>query len=149
MRPYPYGFTVWLVMKFCFAIRSGPESCDGALSSPPCAESPFAHSRCYLEWCRISCCIGEHYLSFIALTGSWARPKPSHILQLSPGQWVFAGCRRPLLDDGPSRRYHCDPCMGAWVPTPPLLSGALVRFFPLSIGLSLSVRRSAHGYVSH
>ncbi len=50
---------------------------------------------------------------------------------------VFAGYCKPLLEDGPSRRYLCDPCMGAWVLTPPRLNGAFVRFFPLSIGLSL------------
>ncbi len=57
---------------------------------------------------------------------------------------VFAGCDEPLLEDGPSRRYLCDPCMGAWVRTPPRPSGAFVRFFPLSIGLSLGVKGSAH-----
>ena len=43
---------------------------------------------------------------------------------------VFAGCCEPLLEGGPSRRYLCDPCIGAWVRTPPRLSGALVCFFP-------------------
>lgn len=60
---------------------------------------------------------------------------------------VFAGCCEPLLEDGPSRLYLCDPYIGAWVLTPPFLIGALVRFFPLSIGLSLGVRGSAHGIV--
>ena len=27
---------------------------------------------------------------------------------------TFAGCRQSLLGDGPSRRYLCNPCMGAW-----------------------------------
>ena len=58
---------------------------------------------------------------------------------------VFADCCEPLLGDGPSRRYLCDPCIGAWVPTPPRLNGALVRFFPFSIGLPLGVRGLAHG----
>ncbi len=58
---------------------------------------------------------------------------------------VFAGCYEPLLEDGPSRRYLCDPCMGAWVRTPPRLVGALVRFFPSSIGLPLVSRGSAPG----
>ena len=56
---------------------------------------------------------------------------------------VFAGCCEPLLEDGPSRRYLCDPCRGAWVPTPPRLSGAFVRFFPDHIGLILTLRNSA------
>jgi hypothetical protein len=49
----------------------------------------------------------------------------------------------PLLEDGPSRRYLYDPCIGAWIPTPSRLSGALVRFFPDHIGLILRVRNSA------
>jgi len=56
---------------------------------------------------------------------------------------VFAGCGEPLLHDGPSRRYLCGPGMGAWVRTPPQLSGASIRFFPLNIGLSSGARRSA------
>jgi hypothetical protein len=58
---------------------------------------------------------------------------------------VLAGCCEPLLHDGPSRRYLCDPCIGAWVPTPPRLSGAFVRFFPDHFGLILKLRDSARG----
>ena len=50
--------------------------------------------------------------------------------------------REPLLGNGPSRRYLCDLCIGAWVRTPSRLSSALIRFFLLSIGLSLGSRRS-------
>lgn len=56
---------------------------------------------------------------------------------------VFAGCCQPLLEVGPSRRYLCDLCMGAWTRTPPRSIGACVRFFPIDIGLSLGSRRSA------
>ena len=56
---------------------------------------------------------------------------------------VFAGCRPPLLEVGPSRRYLCDLCIGAWTRTPPRSIGASVRFFPIDIGLSLGSRRSA------
>ena len=56
---------------------------------------------------------------------------------------VFAGCCEPLLHDGASRRYLCDPCTVAWVRTPPRSSSALVRFFPLDIGLSLGSTKSA------
>ncbi len=84
------------------------------------------------------------YPSFITHTGSCARPKPSHILQLLLGQWVFAGCRKPLLGDGPSRHYLCNPCIGAWTPTPQCPSGALARFFPENNGLTSDVTGSAH-----
>ena len=84
------------------------------------------------------------YPSFIAHTGSCARPKPSHILQLLLGQWVFAGCRKPLLGNGPSRDYLCNPCIGAWTPTPQCSPGALARFFPGDNGLTSDVTGSAH-----
>ena len=57
---------------------------------------------------------------------------------------VFAGCRQSLLVDGPSRRYLCNPYMGAWTLTPQCFFGALTRFFPKNFGLTLDLRRSAH-----
>ena len=56
---------------------------------------------------------------------------------------VFAGCCQPLLGDGPSRRYLCNPCTVVWTHTPPQPSGALVRFFPEDIGLTIRFNRSA------
>ena len=95
--------------------------------------------------CRdISYHVGRHYPSFIAHTGSWARPKPSTRLRLSLLRLVFAGCCQSLLGDGPSRRYLCNPCMGAWTLTPRCSFGALTRSFPKNIGLTLDLRRSAH-----
>jgi len=76
--------------------------------------------------------------------GSWARPKPSFRLRLSLLRKVFAGCCQSLLRDDPSRRYLCNPYMGAWTLTPRCLFGAPTRFFPKSIGLTLDLRRSAH-----
>ncbi len=60
---------------------------------------------------------------------------------------VFAGCYEPLLGVGPSRRYLCDLCIGAWIRTPPRPNSAFVRFFLFGIGLSLGVRRSTRGNV--
>ncbi len=54
----------------------------------------------------------------------------------SPCRRVFAGCRQPLLGDGPSRCYLCNPCSGAWTHTPLRFSGASVRFFPENVGLT-------------
>ena len=54
----------------------------------------------------------------------------------SPCRRVFAGCRQPLLGDGPSRCYLCNPCSGAWTHTPLRFSGAFVRFFPENVGLT-------------
>jgi hypothetical protein len=66
------------------------------------AESPFAPSRCYLSGRGLSCRVGRRYSSFIARTGSCARPKPScrlrsslfqaGLCRLSPvpaGSWPF------------------------------------------------------------
>ena len=83
------------------------------------------------------------YPAFVAPTGSCARPSSSCRLRSSLLLQVFAGCCEPLLHDGPSRRYLCDPCTVAWVRTPPRFSGALVRFFPLNIGLSSGSTKSA------
>ena len=57
---------------------------------------------------------------------------------------VFAGCRKPLPGDGPSRHYLCNPCVGAWTPTPQCPSSALARFFPEGNGLTSDVTGSAH-----
>jgi hypothetical protein len=86
--------------------------------------------------CDVQHHIRKHYPSFIAHTGSWARPKPSRWLRLSLFQRVFAGCCRSLLGDGPSRRYLRNPCIGAWTPTPWRPFGALARFFPKGNGLT-------------
>ena len=61
-----------------------------------------------------------------------------------PIQRVFAGCCQSLLGDGPSRRYLCNPCVGAWTLTPGCLSGASVRFFPESYSLTPVAPSSAH-----
>jgi hypothetical protein len=56
---------------------------------------------------------------------------------------VLAVCRQPLLEGGPSRRYLCNPCRGAWTHTPPRSLGALTRCFPKDIGLTTESKRSA------
>lgn len=89
--------------------------------------------------------LGECYLSFNAPTGSCARPPSSPRLGAPLGSGVFAGCRKSLLDHGPSRHYLCHPCVGAWTHTPPCSPGACTHFFPSDSGLTLRERRSAHG----
>ena len=69
-------------------------------------------------------------------------PLPAFSLGL--GHRVFAGCCQPLLGVGPSRHYLCNPCVGAWTPTPQCPPSAFARFFPGDNGLTLDVRRSAH-----
>jgi hypothetical protein len=57
---------------------------------------------------------------------------------------VFAGCCEPLLEDGPSRHSLCNPCAGAWTPTPQCSPGALARFLPGDNGRTSDVIGSAH-----
>jgi hypothetical protein len=76
----------------------------------------------------------------VTLPSSLIRTHASNQIPLhdssSPCRRVFAGCRQPLLGDGPSRCYLCNPCSGAWTHTPLRFSGAFVRFFPENVGLT-------------
>ena len=75
-------------------------------------------------------------------------PNLSPLASFGPSQGclvprVFAGCYEPLLGVGPSRRYLHSLCIGAWTLTPRHFFGALARFFPKNIGLTLDLRGSA------
>jgi len=142
IHPSRLWFTCETMPIFNDTAYPGPES--GAGQGPPGAQSPFARNRCYLLRCGVLHHIRKHYPSFIAHTGSCARPNPSRRLRLSLLRRVFAGCRQSLLGVGPSRHYLCNPCMGAWTPTPQCPPGALARFFPEDNGLTSDVTSSAH-----
>ena len=88
--------------------------------------------------------IRERYLSFIAPTGSCARPNSSCHLHFILEQQVFAGCCESLLEDGLSRHYLCNPCVGAWTPAPQRPFSAFARFFLKDNGLTSDVTGSAH-----
>ena len=68
----------------------------------------------------------------------------SSVVPITPGLCPAGRDCQSLLEDGPSRRYLCNPCIGAWTLTPRCFSGAHARFFPKNIGLTLELRRSAH-----
>jgi len=121
-----------------------PGSESEASQGPPGAQSPFARNRCYLLRRGVLHHIREHYSSFIAHTVSYARPKPSRRLRLTLIRRIFAGCRQSLLGDGLSRNYLCNPCVGAWTPTPQCSPGALTRFFPKDNNLTSDITGSAH-----
>jgi len=92
--------------------------------------------------------IRERYPSFIAHTDSCARPKPSHCLDFTLGQWVYAGCCKSLLGVGPSQRYLRESfprCLHPYPGSPP---GAYTRFFPGDIGLRHVGTDSAHHKIS-
>ncbi len=62
---------------------------------------------------------------------------------------VLAGCCVPLLGVGLSRCYLLNLYIGAWTRTPPRFPGALARFFPENIGLTLVKRGSARWNSHH
>lgn len=147
IHPLLYEFATRIVMKIRLPSLPGAVSGNGSFSLAPRAESPFARNKCYLLRHDVLHHVRRHYPSFIAHTGSCARPKPSCLLQPQLGQQVFAGCRKPLLGNGPSRHYICNPYMVARTLTPRRLSGAFTRFFPKNIGLTLDLRRSARRFI--
>ena len=112
-----------------------PGSESGAGQGPPGAQSPFARTRCYLARRGVSHLVRGHYPSFIAHTGSRARPKPSRRLRSSLFRRVFAGCHQSLLGGGPSRRCLRESFSACLNPYPGASPGAHTRFFPGNIGL--------------
>jgi hypothetical protein len=90
--------------------------------------------------------LGGRYPSFIAPMSPCVRPKPSSCLGFLLVHAVFAGCCQPLLGDGPSRRYLCDPCVGARTHTPPRSSAAPVRYFTEDTGLTPRETGSTRGF---
>src|SRR6266571_9306369 len=87
----------------------------------PSAQSPFAHSRCYLSRHGVSHHVSGCYPTFIAPTGSCVNPPPSSDLGATLGPQVCAGCCQPLLGGGPSRRCSAHLSLRAWTPTPAAL----------------------------
>ncbi len=95
-------FTARLDIASCFSNIPGSVSCIGASLCPPCTESPFAPSRCYLFGSNTSCYLSRRYSAIFAHTGSCARPcfSPAlcqwlaveslcRLLQVPAGTWPF------------------------------------------------------------
>ena len=85
-------------------------SMSEASPEPPSAQSPFARLGRYLRRRDLKHLVRGRYPSFIARTDSCARPNPLSAYGRCLGRRVFAGCRQPLLEDGPSRRYLHNLC---------------------------------------
>ena len=111
---------VWFACKSSSYIKGSgcPSSVSGPVPEPPSAQSPFARLGRYLRRRDVKHRVRGRYPSFLALTDSCVRPKSSGRLRLSLFRPVFAGCRQPLLEVDPSRRYLHNLCKGAWTPTP-------------------------------
>jgi len=91
--------------------------------------------------------LNRHYPIFIAHMGSCEQPNSSHVVNLYI-TWVLAGCYESLLEDGCSRRYLLNLCIGAWTLTPWRSFCAFTRFFQKDVGLTLVVRSSARSILA-
>ena len=67
-----------------------------------------------------------------------------HVASLPLLRVAIAGSCQPLPEVGPSRRYLCIPCVGAWTHTPGCNLCALTRFFQRCDDLAQDARGSAH-----
>jgi hypothetical protein len=121
-----------------------PGSVSRTIQGPPRAQSPFARWRRYLQRRNVYCIASEGITPPSSLLRTHAPDQNPPLLFGFPIRRVFAVCCQSLLGDGPSRRYLCNPCIGAWTLTPGCLSGASVRFFPESDSLTSVAPSSAH-----
>jgi hypothetical protein len=111
---------------------------------PPSVQSPFAQLGCYLRWGDVVRLLGEHYLSVIAHTGSFAAPvglPPPSAFGLV--RRVLAGCHQSLLPTAASRRYSGSLFLDAGSLTPAVPPCAHACFFHGVIGLPHEVIGSA------
>ncbi len=118
---------------------------------PPRAQSPFARSRCYLYRRNVLCIPSEGITPPSSLIWTHAtdqNPPADFSLPYTAGLCPPQADCQSLLGDGPSRRYLCNPCIGAWTLTPGCLSGAFVRFFPESYSLTNVAPSSAHPIIA-
>jgi hypothetical protein len=128
-----------------FRFPSARPLCSVMVSSDTAmTESPFAHKQVLplVLWCR-----APHQRALPLLHRSYWLMRQTRSLSLtsvSLFQRVIAGCRQSLLGGGLSRHYLCNPCAGAWTPTPLCPSSAFARFFLEANGLTSEVTRSAH-----
>jgi len=124
--------------SFLFQGSGDPGSVSGAGPEPPSAQSPFAHPRALP---RMGGCPASPRRALPLLPRSYGLIRQSHLLVpsrlISLDRSVFAGCRQPLLEMGPSRRDLCGSFVGCLDPYPGGPRGARARFFPRGIGLPL------------
>ena len=86
---------------------------------PPLTESPFARHECYNGAGRGQPRLGRRYPALFARIGSCAPPKSSRRLSFRVYSESLQVAASLLLEDGGSRRYLHNPCIGAWSRTPP------------------------------
>jgi len=112
-------------LRFTYRISSlikgtgAPSSESGPVPEPPSAQSPFARVGCYPRRRDVAQLVRGRYPSFSAHTDSCVRPNSSLPISFSLSGRSLQVVVRPLLEDGPSRRYLRSLCEGAWPHTPP------------------------------
>lgn len=126
-------------------VWSGSVSRHVLMTSPATYREPLRPHGCYPSRGGVVRLLGQRYPAFVARIGSCAPPNPSTRLCLSLLQMVFAGCSKPLLVVGGSRRYLHVLSVGAWTHTPPRSPGAVPVFSPEDIGLLPTRTGSARG----
>jgi hypothetical protein len=117
------------------------------LSWPPSAQSPFARSGCYPRRDGLKAAWRGVTPSSSLIRAHAPDHPPPRASGIPVARRVFAGCRQPLLVDGPSRHYLCDPCAGARTHTPPRSSAALIHSFTKDTGLTPRETGSARGSI--
>jgi len=157
IHPSPHRFTVRLVLKILLPNLFRPYvpgwfPSNTAMCREPLCPKPGV--TCF--WHDVLHPVRWRYPSFIAHTGSCARPNSSRRLRINyydRSLQVVASLCWPLARRayGSERRWpfpipqwRDNPCVGAWTPTPQYPSGALAHFFPKHNGLTSDVTRSAH-----
>jgi len=115
IRPAPEWFAIGFVRLYGSCL---PSTMPGAHPEPPSAQSPFARLGGYLQRRGGTRLVSGRYPAFNTTTNSCARPCSSSRLVFILVRSVFAGCRQPLLELGPSRRYLRSLYQGAWTLTP-------------------------------
>jgi hypothetical protein len=113
----------WLVIPTARRLRlstvgSGSMSRHVFMASPAAYREPLRPHGCCPSRGGVARLLGQRYPAFVAHTGSCVPPNPSPRLCIVLLRLVFAGCCKPLLRDGGSRRYLHDLCVGAWTRTP-------------------------------
>jgi len=129
IRPFLQKFTC--EHRPLFNESFSPGFVSRTIQGPPRAQSPFARSRFYLNLASRQKALPLLHRSY----GLMRQPKTLQLISVSLYSWSFSAAAadcQPLLGNGPSRGYLCNPCMGAWTTTTGCLSGAFVRFFPES-----------------
>jgi hypothetical protein len=131
---------VWFACRTSSQIEGtdDPSSVSGPVPEPPSAQSPFARVGCYPQRRGVTHPVRGRYPSFIAHTDSCVRPKSSLPISISLYGRSLQVVVRPLLEDGPSRRYLHGLCKGAWTHAPPR-SCRSIRLVALALGSGDSI----------